>query len=220
MFPSQPLNGNDGSITTFITQGEPPFTYNWSSNVNGQTGSTVTGLTADTYTLSVTDASGCTLTKSVVLGGTKKYTDYRYYTICDEPFTNSGLITKRGMRSMYLEGYNDLSSGDTNCIINSATFSIYAEVGSQSAQTEFYTSTGATDYPSDTLWSNTIKTTLEDFVGVSGVTVDIQTNRITITTNCEEVKTGCIVSPINPLQDTIIKVNLLIDYDISCVSCA
>jgi hypothetical protein len=220
MFPSQPLNGNDGSITTFITQGEPPFTYNWSSNVNGQTGSTVTGLTADTYTLSVTDASGCTLTKSVVLGGTKKYTDYRYYTICDEPFTNSGLITKRGMRSMYLEGYNDLSSGDTNCIINSATFSIYAEVGSQSAQTEFYVSTGSTDYPSDTLWANTIKTTLEDFVGVSGVTVDIQTNRITITTNCEEVKTGCIVSPINPLQDTQIKVNLLIDYDISCVSCS
>jgi hypothetical protein len=123
------------------------------------------------------------------------------------------------MRSMYLEGYNDLSSGDTNCIINSATFSIYAEVGSQSAQTEFYVSTGATDYPSDTLWSNTIKTTLEDFVGVSGVTVDIQTNRITITTNCEEVKTGCIVAPINPLQDTQIKVNLLIDYDISCVSC-
>lgn len=220
MFPNQPLNGNDGSITTFITQGEPPFTYNWSSNVNGQTGSTVTGLTADTYTLSVTDASGCTLTKSVLLGGTKLYSDYRYYTICDEPFTNTGLITKRGMRSMYLEGYNDLSSGDTNCVINSAIFSIYAEVGSQSAQTEFYTSTGATDYPSDTLWSDTIKTTLEDFVGITGVTVDIQTNRITITTNCEEVKTGCIVSPINPLQDTIIKVNLLIDYDISCVSCA
>jgi hypothetical protein len=76
-------------------------------------------LTPDTYYLTCVDASGCSLTKSVTLTGTKKYTNYRYYTICDEPFFDSGLVQKKTMRSMYLEGFYDLSSGDTNCIINS-----------------------------------------------------------------------------------------------------
>jgi hypothetical protein len=220
LLPSQPVAGNDGSITTYITSGEPPFTLNWSSNVNGQTGTTVTGLTAGTYSLSVTDSSGCTLTKSVILTGTKKYIDYRYYTVCDDTFRDSGLITKRGMRSMYLEGFSDLTSGDTNCIINEATFSIYAQIGSQSAQTEFYTSSGSTDYPSDTLWSQTIVETLDNFLGISGTTVDIISNRITITTTCEDIPKGCEIVPINPLQDNEIIVKLLIDYDISCVSCS
>jgi hypothetical protein len=120
---------------------------------------------------------------------------------------------------MYLEGFNDLTSGDTNCIINDATFSIYAEIGSQSAQTIFYTSTGATDYPSDQLWADTIVTTLDSFVGVSGTTVDIISNRITITTTCEDIPKGCEIIPVNTLQDSVVTVNLLIDYDISCVSC-
>jgi len=220
LLPSQPVAGNDGSITTYITSGEPPFTLNWTSNVNGQTGTTVTGLTAGTYSLSVTDSSGCTLAKSVTLTGTKKYIDYRYYTVCDDTFRDSGLITKRGMRSMYLEGFSDLTSGDTNCVINEATFSIYAQIGSQSAQTEFYTSSGSTDYPSDTLWSQTIVETLDNFLGISGTTVDIVSNRITITTTCEDIPKGCEIVPINPLQDNEIIVKLLIDYDISCVSCS
>jgi hypothetical protein len=220
LFPVQPFNGNDGSITAFITSGTPPFTLSWSGgSIGSQTGSTVTGLTADTYYLTCVDASGCSLTKSVTLTGTKKYTNYRYYTICDEPFFDSGLVQKKTMRSMYLEGFYDLSSGDTNCIINSADFTIYAEVGGQSAYTQFYTSTGATDYPSDSVWADAITNILNDFVGISGVTLDIISNRITITTNCEEISKNCGTQTINPLQDTEIKVNLIIDYDISCVTC-
>lgn len=221
LFPSQPFNGNDGSITNFIYSGEPPFNYIWSGgSINGYTGSTVTGLTAGTYSLTVEDSNGCSLKKSVTLTGTKKYVDYRYYTICEEQFFDSGLVQKKSIRSMYLEGFKDLTSGDTNCIINSADFTIYAEVGGQSAQTEFYTSTGATDYPSDTIWANAIVNILEDFVGISGVTVDIISNRITITAACENIDKNCTTQPINPLQDTEITVNLLIDYDISCVSCS
>ena len=120
---------------------------------------------------------------------------------------------------MYYEGYNDLTSGDTNCIINESTFSIYAQIGSQSAQTQFYVSSGATDYPTDQLWANTIIDTLDSFSGVSGTTIDIITNRITITTICDEVSKNCTTQLINPLQDNQVIVNLIIDYDISCVSC-
>jgi hypothetical protein len=221
LFESQPFNGNDGSITTFIFSGEPPFNLVWSGgSINGQTGSTVSGLTAGTYSLTCTDVSGCSLTKSVTLTGTKKYVDYRYYTVCEEQFFDSGLIQKKTIRSMYLEGFYDLTSGDTNCIINSADFTIYAEVGGVSAQTQFYTSTGTTDYPSDTVWADAIINILESFSGISSVTVDVISNRITITTACEDTTKNCTVQQINPLQDTEIKVNLLIDYDISCVSCS
>jgi hypothetical protein len=120
---------------------------------------------------------------------------------------------------MYLEGFSDLASGNTNCIINDAIFYIYAQVGSQSAQTEFYTSSGATDYPSDTLWAQTITDTLDSFYGVSGTTVDITNNRIQIYTTCEDIPKNCTVEPINPLQDSQVIVNLVIDYDISCVYC-
>lgn len=217
---TQPVIGNDGSITAFINSGEPPFTYIWSGgSVGSQTGSTVTGLTAGTYSCQIIDSDGCVLTKNKTLTGTKKYTDYRYYTVCSDIFENSGTITKRGVRSMYMEGFTDLTSGDTNCIINDATFSIYAQIGSQSAQTEFYTSSGSTDYPSDQLWADTIVKTLDSFIGVSGTTVDIINNRITITTACEEIPKGCEIQVINQLQDNEVIVNLIIDYDISCVSC-
>ena len=217
---SQPINGNDGSISSYITQGEPPFTYTWTGgNAASQTGNTATGLTSGIYTLTVTDSDGCTLTKQIRLSGTVKYADYRYFNICQDNFQDSGFIGPRNIRSMYLEGYADLTSGDTNCIINEATFSIFAEVGSQSAQTIFYTSSGSTDYPSDVLWAQTITDTLDSFVGISGTTVDITNNRIEIQTTCQDVPKGCIVEPINPLQDTQVIVNLVIDYDIACVSC-
>lgn len=220
LIPTQPVLGNDGSITAFITSGEPPFTYIWSGGTTGsQTGSTVTGLTAGTYSCTIIDASGCTLTKYKTLTGTIRYNNSRLYNVCSDEFKNSGLITKRNIRSMYLEGFNDLTSGDTNCIINNSTFSIYAQIGPQSAQTEFYVSSGATDYPTDQLWADTIIETLESFYGISGVTVDIISNRVTISTICEDITKGCEVVPINPLQDNEVIVKLVIDYDISCVSC-
>ncbi|MBX2870805.1 MAG: T9SS type A sorting domain-containing protein [Saprospiraceae bacterium] len=46
----------DGSITAVGTGGVTPYTYEWS---NGVTGETITGLGAGTYTVTMTDASGC-----------------------------------------------------------------------------------------------------------------------------------------------------------------
>lgn len=50
-------------IVTGLT-GVAPYTYIWS---NGQTGSTISGLTAGTYTVQVTDGSGCKKTKAGVV---------------------------------------------------------------------------------------------------------------------------------------------------------
>ncbi len=47
---------NDGTATVFPSGGQGPYTVLWST---GDTGNTVTGLAAGTYSLSLTDASGC-----------------------------------------------------------------------------------------------------------------------------------------------------------------
>ena len=46
----------DGSITTNVTLGQAPYQYSWG---NGSTSSTLSGVAAGTYVLTVTDAFGC-----------------------------------------------------------------------------------------------------------------------------------------------------------------
>jgi len=55
----------DGSATSSVTGGTSPFTYSWSPS--GGTGADASGLCADTYTLTVTDAMGCVVTATVTI---------------------------------------------------------------------------------------------------------------------------------------------------------
>lgn len=57
-----------GSATASASGGVAPYTYLWS---NGQVGANATNLTAGTYTVSVTDATGCVSTKSGVVTQTQ-----------------------------------------------------------------------------------------------------------------------------------------------------
>lgn len=56
--------GNDGSATASVT-GLPPFTFAWSNGGNTQI---VNGLSAGSYTVVVTDATGCTASANVTIG--------------------------------------------------------------------------------------------------------------------------------------------------------
>ncbi len=58
--------GNNGSATANVIGGVTPYTYSWTT-FPVQTGVTATGLTAGSYTVNVTDASGCTASASVTI---------------------------------------------------------------------------------------------------------------------------------------------------------
>lgn len=59
-------NFNNGSATVTPSGGVPPYTYIW--NPGGQTNQTATGLSPGTYTVTITDASGCTITNTISVG--------------------------------------------------------------------------------------------------------------------------------------------------------
>ncbi|WP_366187130.1 HYR domain-containing protein [Flavobacterium ovatum] len=56
------FGGTSGSATATPSGGTAPYTYLWNTNVTSQT---ISGLTAGTYSVVITDAKGCTTTKSV-----------------------------------------------------------------------------------------------------------------------------------------------------------
>ncbi len=56
--------GNDGGLTSSATGGIIPYTYSWS---NGGTTASQTGMSAGTYTVTITDSNGCTSTSSKTL---------------------------------------------------------------------------------------------------------------------------------------------------------
>ncbi|MCB0429070.1 MAG: gliding motility-associated C-terminal domain-containing protein [Flavobacteriales bacterium] len=61
--------GQAGTTTATPGGGTPTYTYLW-DDANGQTTATATGLVQGTYNVTVTDASGCTITDNATVGGT------------------------------------------------------------------------------------------------------------------------------------------------------
>jgi hypothetical protein len=61
---SESCTGNDGTASATVSNATAPINYNWS---NGSTTTNINNLTSGTYSLTVTDANGCSATSSVVV---------------------------------------------------------------------------------------------------------------------------------------------------------
>src|SRR4030095_2431423 len=60
------FGGNDGTASVSVTGGTGAYTYSWNT-IPVQTGATASGLTAGSYTVTVTDNNNCVATASVTL---------------------------------------------------------------------------------------------------------------------------------------------------------
>ncbi|MFN5223963.1 MAG: beta strand repeat-containing protein, partial [Bacteroidota bacterium] len=62
--PSICNNGNNGDAFISVQGGVSPYSYSWS---NGSISNSITNLTAGTYTISVSDANGCTMLQNAIV---------------------------------------------------------------------------------------------------------------------------------------------------------
>lgn len=203
-------SGNNGKITAFITSGEPPFNFNWSNNVpNDPQQIEISGLSAGTYSLTIVDLNGCSLTRNTTITCNQNYVSYQTYTMGDEIF-NIQSPTKFGLLQMLNEGYFDLTVDNTNCVLVDATFTAKVSVnpsGIVSTQ-NFFTSTSLIQVPTDNQWYDTVKSLLIGIPGIGNVTINQLNNQITI----ETIKGN------NSLDGQEIVVELIITYNINCSS--
>lgn len=202
-------NNNEGTINVSIYSGVPPFTYLWSSNVIGQTGPNLVGLTGGTYTLTLTDSSGCTLSRSVNVPCTPLVSGYQTLSVISTGFTVTN-NTERNFLTMLNEGFYDLTTGNTNCILSSSTFVASVEISGNTYQQSFYTGITINDVPSESLWVETLENIISTVTGVGSYTINLTTNTIQVKSFCD--------GDINSLSDSEFVVGLNILYDIYCVT--
>jgi uncharacterized protein (DUF2141 family) len=202
--------GSNGSITAFISSGNPPFIYDWSSNVPGNPQQIqVTGLTAGTYSVTVIDSDGCSLERFTDITCDASYVSYQTYVMGSEVF-NIQSQTKYGLLQMLNDGYDDLTSGNTSCSLISATYTVKVSVNPLGLTTSdtFFTTTSLVVAPTDNQYYDTVVSLLQTIPGIGNVTVDSGNNQITIET-----------SPGNTTLDgQEIIVELIIVYDTICLT--
>jgi len=196
--------GNEGSITAIITNGQPPFTLNWSSNVGSQNGIYVTGLTAGTYTLNVVDDNDCSLTQSTQIVCGSVNNTYLTYNICDSIFTKT-TGTKTGFQQMLNQGFQDLTAGEISCKLVLAQFNLLLNVGSSAFTNNFFTTTTLSQYPTDQQYVDVLNSLLSGITGIGSIVLNPTTNTVSINTDCART-----------LSADTITIGIRIDYNICC----
>lgn len=200
-------NNNQGSITTTIFNGTPPFSYQWSANAGNATTQNVSGLSGGTYTLTIKDSLGCTETKSVRVPCTPLVSGYVYLPIISSGFTVT-VDTERDFSSMAYEGFYDLTSGNTNCILSTAIYTAYIEISGNTYEQQFFTGTTLNDVPSESQWIQSLENILSGIPGVGSYTFDTVNNKVVVKSSCDGTE--------DELSDSEFIIGLTIDYDIYC----
>ncbi len=107
--------GSDGSITAVPSGGNTPYTYNWLPS--GGSGATASGLSAGTYTCTITDANGCgktftqTLTEPPALvSSLVSQTDI----LCNGSNTGAATVTASGGVPGYTYAWNSAPPQNTS----------------------------------------------------------------------------------------------------------
>jgi hypothetical protein len=114
------------------------------------------------------------------------------------------------MLQMLNEGFYDLTTGNTSCVLVDATYTAKVSVKPAGivVSQPFFTSTSLVQAPSDNLWYNAIKSLLLSIPGIGKVTINQLNNQITIETSKNNTS----------LQGQEIVIDLIIVYDIMCLS--
>lgn len=193
------FDGDDGSIDIEVTSGTPTYTFDWS---NGSTTEDVTNLTAGVYSLTITDANGCSLDTNITVGEPAEITNSITTVSCGEYEWNGQIYSQSGQFMQVLSSTNGCDSTvnmdltvydfDLSVTQNGGTFSSnqasatyqwlncnngYSEISGATHQS--YTPTSNGSYAVVVTTSNCSDTSAcytIDNVGINNSTVDLNQN--------------------------------------------
>lgn len=204
LYPTSCLDGYSGTISALITDNDGTYNLQWSDNVNGQTGIYLSGLTAGTYSLTVSAQTGCISSQSVDISCNQivySSVTYSYSSAVNTPSTNCTF----NFINMLYSGYVDLIQDASNCVFNSATFYVQIVIGSETYAFPFYNTESFSDVPSISDYANVLEVVASTLPEIDVITVDIETNSITVVSN-------------PGYADETILIQVVIEYDINCNS--
>jgi len=209
MYPSTCYRGTDGTIQVLIEESDGPFNLTWSDNVNGQTGMYITGLTAGTYYLTVSGETGCQQllsTDIVCVPSTSTTYSFTYGSGVREYSPSS----KLSLKNMLYSGYSSLVTDAEYCKLNSAEFSLKVTIDSTDYTFPFYYTTTFDRIPTLSYFSGILENAILSIPYITDCTVDAVNGSIEIESE--------VVGGVEYYKDETITFDILIDYDISCLS--
>jgi len=118
--------GSNGSASVSVSTGTAPYTYVWSSG--GTAGTTLSGILAGTYTVTIIDAGSCSATQTVVVSNSSTLVVTATATAACEVPGGSIVATASGGTSPY--SYSWSPSGGTAATavnLSSGTYSVYVK---------------------------------------------------------------------------------------------
>ena len=116
--------GNNGAATMNATGGNAPYTYNWTPS--GGTNANATGLSAGTYTCTVTDNNGCsqlqtvTITEPTAISGSTSTTG----ATCGNN-NGSASVTASGGTGPYTYSWSNSQTGANATGLGAASYTVY-----------------------------------------------------------------------------------------------
>jgi len=115
--------GSNGTATVLVSGGTTPYTYSWSPF--GGTNATATGLSAGTYTVTVTDNNNCQITRSITVDQPVAMSLIPSHTdvSCNGGSNGTATVTVSGGVSPYT--YNWSPSGGTSATASGLTAGTY-----------------------------------------------------------------------------------------------
>ena len=118
-------NQSTGSIDVSVTGGTAPFTYNWS---NGATSQDITNITAGTYSVSITDANGCTTQMNGIVltqpSGALAVTPQLTAVNCYDNYTGAITLNVNGGTAPYSYNWSNGATTQNLSNIAAGTYSV------------------------------------------------------------------------------------------------
>jgi len=118
---SASCGASDGSAVASTSGGTGSLTYSWSNTASGQT---ATALSSATYTVTVTDANGCSVNKTVSIGnsnGPSIQTTTPVDELCHGASTGSASVAITGGSAPYTYSWSNAVSSTTTSLNNAIT---------------------------------------------------------------------------------------------------